>query len=84
MGKVIRSLWQLLLLTHDARKPVQLTCEECFILLEYDADLLARGASLEEIRPTVEQHLSHCSTCRAKFEEWLKELDGVQFHPHSN
>ncbi|MBN2116187.1 MAG: hypothetical protein JW730_06440 [Anaerolineales bacterium] len=84
MTKVIRSLWQLLLLTYDTGKPVKLTCEECFILLGYDADLLAGGASLEEIRPAVKQHLALCSECRTKFDEWLEQLDGEQPQPHSN
>jgi hypothetical protein len=84
MITVIRSLWELLLLTCDVSKPVKLTCEECFILLGYDADLLASGAALEKIRPAVNQHLALCSACRAKFDEWLEELDGSQLHPHFN
>jgi len=80
MDKAERSLWQLLLLTRDAGKPVQLTCEECFALLEYDAELLANGAALDDIRPSVNQHLSLCPMCRAKFKEWLEELDGAQSH----
>jgi len=81
MEEASRSLWQLLLLTRDA-KPVQLTCEECFALLEYDAEILADGATLDKVRPAVNHHLSLCRTCRAKFDEWLEELDGAQSHPH--
>jgi hypothetical protein len=66
MSEQSRSLWQLLLLTHDASMPVQLTCEECFTLLEYDAELLAGGAVLDAIRPAVNRHLSLCSKCKAK------------------
>lgn len=84
MTQIIRSLWELLLLTHDTSKPVKITCEECFILLGYDADLLAGGASLEEIRPTVNHHLELCSTCRTKFDEWLEGLNGTQIHPTPN
>lgn len=84
MTKEIRSLWELLLLTHDASKPVKLTCEECFILLGYDADLLASGSSLEEIRPAVARHLALCSTCRTKFDEWLEDLNRTQFPHHLN
>jgi len=82
MGKISRSLWQLLLLTSASKTPVRLSCEECFALLEYDAELLANGAALDEIRPAVNHHLSLCRTCRAKFDEWLEELDGAQSHPH--
>ena len=84
MTTVIRSLWELLLLTYDAGKSVKLTCQECFILLGYDADLLASGASLEEIRPAVNQHLALCPECRTKFDEWLKELERERSQPHSN
>ncbi|RPI94719.1 MAG: hypothetical protein EHM40_05620 [Chloroflexi bacterium] len=84
MTKVIRSLWELLLLTCDTGKSVRLTCEECFILLGYDADLLAGGAPLEEIRPIVNHHLALCPECQARFDEWLEELNGEQPHPHSN
>jgi hypothetical protein len=84
MSETERSLWQLLLLTRGAGAPVHLTCEECFALLEYDAELLAGGAAPEEIRPAVNRHLSLCSTCRAKFDEWLEELDGAPSHPHSD
>lgn len=82
MTKVIRSLWELLLLTYDADRSVKLTCEECFILLGYDADLLTGGAPLEEIRPAVNHHFALCLECRARFDEWLEELNGEQ--PHSN
>ena len=73
MSETSRSLWQLLLLTRDASMPVQLTCEECFALLEYDAELFASGAALDEIRSIVNRHISLCSACRAKFDEWLEK-----------
>ena len=71
----MRSLWQLLLLTRDAGSPVQLTCEECFSLLEYDAELLTNGITPDEIQPVVSRHLSLCPQCRAKFDGWLEKLD---------
>jgi len=75
MDKAGRSLWQLLLLTREADTQVQLTCEECFALLEYDAERLADGIPPDKIRPAVSHHLSLCSRCRAKFDIWLEELD---------
>jgi len=74
MKETGRSLWQLLLLRCDANTPVNLTCEECFVLLEYDVDLLANGAALDEILPAASYHLSLCSECKAKINEWLKDL----------
>jgi hypothetical protein len=78
MDKTGRSLWQLLLLIQDANKPVQLTCGECFVLLDYDAGLLADGVALKEVRPAINRHLSLCSTYRVQLDEWLKELDGTR------
>jgi hypothetical protein len=75
MSEPSRSLWQLLLLTRDASMPVQLTCEECFALLEYDAELLTSGANIDEIRSAASNHLALCSKCKAKIDAWLKDLD---------
>jgi hypothetical protein len=74
MSEKPRPLWQLLLLTNAPNVSVQLTCEECFTLLNYDADLLAGGIALDKIRPAVSFHLSLCSKCQAKIDEWLEKL----------
>ncbi|MEN8173421.1 MAG: hypothetical protein ABFS03_11150 [Chloroflexota bacterium] len=66
------SLWQLLLLTSDSEKVVSLTCEQCFALLEYDADLLIAGADPDDIRPSVSHHLELCSSCKGQIENWLE------------
>jgi len=73
---VNRPLWQLLLLTRDSKKAVSLICEECFALLEYDADRLVAGAEPAEIHPSVSHHLALCSNCRIQIDDWLKELEG--------
>lgn len=75
MDKSVRPLWQLLLLSRDAKKHVQLTCEEIFALLEYDVDLLAAGASFEEVQTIAHRHLSFCSDCRTKFDGMLEKLE---------
>ena len=74
MEKTDRPLWQLLLLTSDSKKSVHLSCRECITLLEYDAELLGDGADLDEIRPAVRYHLSLCSECRAKIDDWLEKM----------
>jgi len=71
-----RPLWQLLLLTRDSKKPVHLTCEGCFALLEYDINLLAAGASFEEVQTIAHHHLSFCPECQPKFNAWLDNLEG--------
>ncbi len=75
MSEKPRPLWQLLLLTNTPNRSVQLSCEECFTLLEYDAELLAGSVALHEIRPVIRYHLSLCEKCRAKIDDWLEKLD---------
>ena len=77
MDKTNRPLWQLLSLTQDSQETVSLTCEECFALLEYDADLLVAGAHPTEVRPSVNHHLALCSSCQTQIEGWLEKLEGV-------
>jgi len=74
MNKTPRPLWQLLLQTNVSKEVVQLTCEECFALLEYDAGLLAAGAVSDEIRSSVSYHLDLCEECQVKFDDWLEKL----------
>ena len=76
MNQVSRPLWQLLVMTSELKKSVQLTCKECFALLEYDADLLEAGVPLAEIRSSVIHHVSLCSACQTKFDDWLTKREG--------
>jgi hypothetical protein len=78
MDKKSRPLWQLLLLTHSLKNSVQLTCEECFALIEYDAELLSRGVDIEKIHPVASYHLTLCPECWEKFDNWLKNLSREQ------
>ena len=68
-----RPLWRLLLLISQSKEPIQLTCEECFVLLGYDADLLASGITPDEIYPSVNHHISFCTACQTKFEYLLNK-----------
>jgi hypothetical protein len=65
---MMRSLWQVLL-----EDPSQLTCDECFAVLEYYSDLLTqRGAG---ILPKVMEHLQGCPECRIEHQEALRRLE---------
>jgi len=75
MDKTHRPLWQLLLLTSDSKKFTDLSCEECFSLLEYDARLLATGATPDELHPSISHHLALCAKCQVKFDSWIKTLE---------
>jgi hypothetical protein len=70
-----RPLWQLLMLVHDPDTFIELSCAECFALLEYDAGCLSSGAELSELSPSVKHHLEICASCQAQLNDWLDELE---------
>lgn len=69
-----RPLWQLLIDFSDRDIP-NLTCEECFAILDYYAGQLADGADPEEMRGSVVDHMSRCPECHPKFSQWLEQLE---------
>jgi len=69
------SLWQLLMLTNGTEKPVELSCSDCFTLLDYDAGLLTNGGDLGDLMPVIKHHLSICASCQAELKSWLNELN---------
>lgn len=68
---MIRPLWQLLL-----DDPENLDCDECFAVMEYWADLLARAGS--DFLPIVERNLMRCPDCRIEHREALHHLEAAQ------
>lgn len=64
-----RPLWELLLLIQEAKEPLELTCEECYVLLDYDTDLVRMGAMTDKTRAAIHHHLSICSVCMRKLTE---------------
>jgi len=51
-----RPLWQLLL-----DDPSDLTCDECFAVMEYYAEMLAKGRI--DLLPEIMEHLKGCPDC---------------------
>ena len=47
-------------------------------MLEYDAELLAAGVALEDIRWAVSRHLAICSACKMEFDDWQKKRRWLQ------
>lgn len=62
-----KALWQLLL--EDSSK---LTCDECFAVMEYYADLLAQSG--EALLPFVQQRLKDCPSCQIEHRRALRRL----------
>jgi hypothetical protein len=69
-------LLKLLMLTADTEKSVELSCSDCFALLDYDAGLLTSGGDLDDLLPVIKHHLSICSSCQEELKSWLDELNG--------
>jgi predicted polyphosphate/ATP-dependent NAD kinase len=64
---MVRPLWQLVL-----EDPSNLTCDECFALMEYYAEVLARGGT--SVLPQVLDHLKRCPYCASQHREALRRL----------
>ena len=68
-------LWQLL-----REEPSTLTCDECFAVMEYYAELLAQGG--EQLLPVIEEHLVGCPSCQTEHREALQRLVKLQWREH--
>lgn len=64
---MVRPLWQLLL-----EDPANLTCDECFAVMEYYAEGLARGGA--DLLPEVIEHLKRYPHCELQHREALRRL----------
>jgi hypothetical protein len=62
-----RPLWQLLL-----EDPSNLTCDECFAVVEYYAKVLTRGGV--DLLPRIIEHLARCPDCQLQHRETLRCL----------
>ena len=65
------ALWQLL-----REEPSSLSCDECFAVMEYYAELLARGGIA--LLPEVMKHLEGCPSCRTEHSAALERLSSIE------
>ena len=63
-----KQLWQLLLQSALETEEIEISCLECWNLLDQYADLILDGADPDEIMSAVKQHLNNCPTCTHEFE----------------
>jgi hypothetical protein len=68
---MVRPVWQLLL-----EDPSDLTCDECFSVMEYYAELLAKGST--DRLPEVIERLKECPPCEVQNREELRHLIASQ------
>lgn len=62
------SLWLSLLKSALETEEYEITCEECFEVLDMYADLILDGADPAQIMPLVKQHLNQCNCCARELE----------------
>jgi hypothetical protein len=66
-------LWQILLrAAEDEEAP--LACEDCAILMETLAELLADGQPLDEVLRVADKYLRRCPDCQEEYRRALAEL----------
>lgn len=58
----------------------ELTCDECFELLDEFAQLAHEDRAPGELMPLVEQHLELCRDCREEYEALIATLEGMESH----
>ena len=63
-----KQLWQLLLQSALETEEIEISCLECWNLLDQYADLIIDGTHPDQIMPAVRQHLNNCPTCTDEFE----------------
>jgi hypothetical protein len=75
--------WQLLLQKILETELVELSCPECFEVLDQYAELFLNGTNPSQIMPLVKRHLDGCHCCAHEFEALMLILQqaatGEQF-----
>ncbi|MBE0411891.1 MAG: hypothetical protein IBX69_19350 [Anaerolineales bacterium] len=74
-----RSLYEILVYASLSGNEVTLTCDECFLIMEYLVDLAREGWPLDDIKKALFKHTNHCPDCYEHHLKRLKELE-QQWH----
>ena len=81
-----RPVWEILAAS-SSKDDTQLTCDECFAVLEYLANEATEGADPQALLQIARRHLVHCPDCREHHEQRLSRLglqQAAQSHSGSN
>jgi hypothetical protein len=66
-------LWQILVrVAGDKETP--LACEDCAVLMETLAEMLAEGYPRDEVLPVADKYLRRCPDCQDEYRRALAEL----------
>ena len=69
----MQHLWHVLLQA-SAPGAGHLSCDDCFVLMDYLSDMLASGYSPRTVLPLAEKYLEHCPDCHDVYVHDLEEL----------
>ena len=74
-----RPLWQILLSVSSNQQTQSLTCDECFIIIDYLAQL-ASQTELDEtnLQQLTRKHLKSCPDCRDRYMKRLRKWESLQ------
>ncbi|GAB4266202.1 MAG: hypothetical protein Kow0080_07270 [Candidatus Promineifilaceae bacterium] len=70
-----RPLWKLLLITAVSDEALQLTCGECYTLLDYLADTAVRTQNWPAVIAAAKRHMTCCPDCRDYYQARLAEIE---------
>jgi len=68
----MESLWQILLRATAREEP--LSCDDCFVFLDYLSDLLAEGMDPRAILPIAQKVMQRCPSCQEEYQHDMLEL----------
>jgi hypothetical protein len=78
-------LWQILLKIQGSSTHVNLTCDECFELLDYlTSQISAEETYLDSLYDAARKHLQYCADCREHHLKLLQDLESSYLAYHKN
>ena len=71
-----RPLWRLLLSILEQKPETDFTCDECFHMLEYLADIKARNVvDARRLHELIKRHLAVCPECSEHYARVLEQME---------
>jgi hypothetical protein len=71
-------LWELMIRLEVGKSMEELSCSECFALVEFLVEGAALGIDRSRLESIARDHLSQCSGCKEALLEQLQRLEMMQ------
>ncbi len=75
-------LWQILLKLQKEPAEADLTCDECFVLLDYLVSQIVAIPHSRSLQEVAHKHFQYCPNCREHHLQKLKVLEADYLHGH--